>query len=409
MNDSQIRLSASTLSPGEIDADWLLAAIPENGAPSPALAVLDAKLGGIVSMLRERGDFAGKAGELLALHAPAGIKAKRLLLIGIGKLEQASRRTLHDVAAAALKSITGKKLARVALVIPDAAGVTLEQRVLAFGVGAIQGSHGPGIKKTEPSRHPPNEMVLAVPAGSNIDAALRRAAIEGDALTLARSLVNAPPCELYPETFASKAEDIARRLAIDCDIWDEHRLATEGMGAILGIAQGSTRPARLAILRYRGGGDKTLAYVGKGVTFDSGGLSLKTNEQMLDMKCDMAGAAAVLASLQAIAELKLKVNILAVMPLVENMPSGYSVKLYANVLKSLGSCKTIEILNTDAEETPHSGRRSRLRRRTEGRSHRRFGHAHRRRDDRAGNRNCGPDEQRRRLGQPSPLRYRPSR
>ncbi len=347
MNDSQIRLSASTSSPADIEADWLVAAVPEGGALSPALAALDAKLGGGVSILRERGDFAGKPGELLALHAPAGIKAKRLLLIGIGKAEEASRRTLHDAAATALKSITGKKAGRVALLVPETAAVTLEQRVLAFGVGAIQGSHGPGVKKTEPSRYPPEEVVLAVAAGSNVGDALKRAAIEGDALTLARALVNAPPCDLYPEMFAAKAADIARRLGIECDIWDERRLATEGMGAILGIAQGSTRPARLAILRYRGGGTKTLAYVGKGVTFDSGGLSLKTNEQMLDMKCDMAGAAAVLASLQAIAELKLQVNILAVMPLVENMPSGYSVKL-GDVLKSR-SGKTIEILNTDAE------------------------------------------------------------
>jgi leucyl aminopeptidase len=348
MNDSRVRISASTLSPAEIEADWLVASLGENEvAHPPALAALDTKLGGIVTTLRERGDFTGKAGELLALHAPAGIKAKRLLLVGIGKVEEASRRTLHDAAATALKSITGKKFARAALLIPDLSGVTLEQRILAFGVGAIHGSHGPGIKKTEPSRFPPEEIVLAVPAGSNVDAVMRRATIEGDALTLARTLVNTPPCELYPETFAAKAADISRRLGIECDIWDDRRLATEGMGAILGIAQGSTRPARLAILRYRGGGGKTLAYVGKGVTFDSGGLSLKTNEQMLDMKCDMAGAAAVLASLQAIAELKLKVNILAVMPLVENMPSGYSVKL-GDVLKSR-SGKTIEILNTDAE------------------------------------------------------------
>jgi leucyl aminopeptidase len=347
MNDSLIRLTSASTPAADVEADWLVCSAFEDAPPSPALAALDARLGGVISRLREAGDFAARPNELLPLHAPAGIKARRLLLLGLGKLDDAGRRAWHDAAATALRSITSKKFARVALVVPQTPRTSPENAVLAFGVGAIQGSHGAGVKKTEPSRHPPTEIVLVVPTGSNVDAAVRRAAIEGDALTLARRLVNTPPCELYPETFAAEAASIAREAGIDCVIWDEGRLAAEGMGAILGIAQGSTRPAGLAILRYRGGGAKTLAYVGKGVTFDSGGLSLKTNEQMLDMKCDMAGAAAVLASLQAIAALKLPVNVLGVMPLVENMPSGYAVKL-GDVLKSR-SGKTIEILNTDAE------------------------------------------------------------
>ena len=345
MNDSGIRLTTSTLPLADVEADWLVAGIGES--PSPALAYRDVRLGGAIARLHEAGDLTGKANELLTLHAPVGIKAKRLLLVGLGKTEEISRRTLHDAAATALRSITGKKFARVALAVPELATVAIDEAVLAFGVGAIQGSHGPGVRKTEPSRNPPQEIVLVVPAGKNVEAAVRRAAVEGDALTLARSLVNTPPCDLYPETFAAKISDIARELGIDCDIWDEGRLAAERMGAILGIAQGSVRPARLAILRYNGGGTKTLAYVGKGVTFDSGGLSLKTNEQMLDMKCDMAGAATVLAAVQAIAQLKVPVNVLAVMPLVENMPSGLAVKL-GDVLKSRNG-KTIEILNTDAE------------------------------------------------------------
>ncbi len=347
MNDSRIRLASVSIPAADVEADWLVAGVFEESAPSPALAALDARLGGVISRSREAGDLSGKANELLTLHAPAGIKARRLLLVGLGKSVEASRRSLHDAGAAALRSITSKKYARIALVVPEIKQVPPEQAVLAFGVGAVQGSHGPGVKKAEPARNPPEEIVLIVPGGAAVEAAVRRAAIEGDALTLARNLVNAPPSDLYPETFAAQIADIARSLGIDCEIWDDRKLAAEGMGAILGIAQGSTRPARLAILRYRAGGSKTLAYVGKGVTFDSGGLSLKTNEQMLDMKCDMAGAAAVLAAVQAIAQLKLPVNVLGIMPLVENMPSGYAVKL-GDVLKSR-SGKTIEILNTDAE------------------------------------------------------------
>ena len=157
-----------------------------------------------------------------------------------------------------------------------------------------------------------------------------------------------PPCDLYPETFATAAADLGRMTGFEVEVWDESRLAAERMGSLLGVAQGSHRPPRLAILRYTGNpGGPTLGLVGKGVTFDSGGLSLKTTEHMVDMKCDMAGAAAVLAGVQAIAELKLPVNVLGVMALVENMPSGKALKL-GDVLTARNG-KTIEVLNTDAE------------------------------------------------------------
>jgi leucyl aminopeptidase len=181
-----------------------------------------------------------------------------------------------------------------------------------------------------------------------VESSVRRAAVESVAVGLARELVNTPPCDLYPETFADRARRVAGRAGVECIILDDAALRAERMGALLGIAQGSDRPPRLVLLRYTGSPDaKTLGLVGKGVTFDSGGLSLKTNEQMSDMKCDMAGAAAVLGAVTAAGELKLPVNILGVMALVENMPSGRAVKL-GDVLTSR-SGKTIEILNTDAE------------------------------------------------------------
>lgn len=347
MNESHSRITSSTLPLSEIEADWLVVGLWEDESLSPNLAAFDKKLGGAISHLRVAGDATGKLFELLPLHTPNGIKAKRVLFVGLGKANAASRRFLHDAAVAALRSITGKKYTRIALAVPEIASVPFDLALLATAVGAIQGSHGPGLRKKEPSRYAPDEVVLAIPPSVNSEAALARARAEADALTLARRLVNSPPSELYPETFAAQIADIAKQVGLECDIWDEHRLAKERMGAILGIAQGSTRPARFAILRHRGGKGKTLAVVGKGVTFDSGGLSLKTNEQMIDMKCDMAGAATVLAAMQAIAQLKLPVNVLGLMPLVENMPSGFAVKL-GDVLTARDG-KTIEILHTDAE------------------------------------------------------------
>lgn len=349
MNDFRPQLSLSFETPADEAADWLVVGAFEDGA-STVWNALDERTSGLLGKLRAAEDFTGKALSMLTQHGPRGIKAKRLLLIGLGKQESANRRTLHDAAAAALRAITARAFDRVAVAIPKITNVSPEDAVLAFGVGAVQGSIGPGIRQSEPSRRAPGEIVLIAPPGSkktSLKDVLQRAQVEAEAQTLARRLVNTPPCDLYPETFAAQAAEIARREEIECEIWDDRRLAGENMGAILGVAQGSTRPARFVVLRYHGGGKKTLAYVGKGVTFDSGGLSLKTNEQMLDMKCDMAGAATVLAATEAVARLKLPVNLLTVMPLVENMPSGYSVKL-GDVLKARNG-KTIEILNTDAE------------------------------------------------------------
>lgn len=350
MSDFRPQLSLSFELPADEVADWLVLGAFEDGNASPSWSAIDERVSGLLTKLRTSEDFTGKALTTLTLHAPRGIKAKRLLLVGLGKQASASRRAIHDTSAAALRVITTRQFDRVALVLPKVASVSPDDSVLACGVGAIQGSVGPGIRQSVPGRFAPQEIVLIAPSSSKKTAlreVLQRAQAEGEALTLARRLVNTPPCDLYPETFAAQIADIARQSDIECEIWDDRRLAAENMGAILGVAQGSTRPARFAILRYQGGGKKTLAYVGKGVTFDSGGLSLKTNEGMLDMKCDMAGAATVLAATQAVAQLKLPINLLTVMPLVENMPSGYAVKL-GDVLKARNG-KTIEILNTDAE------------------------------------------------------------
>jgi leucyl aminopeptidase len=223
--------------------------------------------------------------------------------------------------------------------------------VLAVGAGLFQGSYGPGLRKSKPGRFAPKQAVVIAPptaAAAEVTQAARRAHAEGQAVTLARELVNLPPCDLYPESFADRARQVAGAVGVECVVLDEHQIERERMGSLLGVARGSERPARLVVLHYRGGkADKSLALVGKGVTFDSGGLSLKTNDQMIDMKCDMAGAAAVLGAFQAVAALQMPVNLLGVLPLVENLPSGRAMKL-GDVLHARNG-KTIEVLNTDAE------------------------------------------------------------
>jgi leucyl aminopeptidase len=336
----------------EIQSDWLIVGASEGQEFGGAVARLDVALGGTLSRLRETGDITGKANEITTLLAPKGIVSQRVLVVGLGHPDKTGPAELAGAASAAARAITGKQYERIAFALPEnASGLNWEAVTLAAGVGLAQGCVGPGIRKTTTERFAPTELWLVAPPSSpavEIRRAAQRADVEARAVILARELINMPPCELYPETFAQRARQAVEATGITCEVFDEHRLEAERMGSLLAVARGSDRPARLVVLRYRRGGNgRTLGLVGKGVTFDSGGLSLKSTEHMVDMKCDMAGAAAVLAAINAVAELQVPVDLLGVMPLVENLPSGKSMML-GDVLRARNG-KTIEVLNTDAE------------------------------------------------------------
>ncbi len=335
----------------EINADWLILGAWEGEAFSGAAAGLDSRLDRSLSRLVETGDISGKAKEITTLLNCKGIAAARVLVVGLGKRDRVERAELPAVAAAAARALSTKAYHRLALALPEnVPGLSPEYVAYALGIGLIQGCESAGLRKSKADRFLPREFVLAAPPDAPaklIQQGAERAAIEGRGVSLARELVNTPPCDLTPETFAVRAQEVARAAGVECLVLDERSLEGERMGALLAVARGSDLPPRLVVLRYRGGTGKTLGLVGKGVTFDSGGLSLKTNDQMVDMKCDMAGAAAVLGAVQAIAGLRLSVNVLGIMALVENLPSGKAMKL-GDVLHARNG-KTIEVLNTDAE------------------------------------------------------------
>jgi leucyl aminopeptidase len=344
-----MRLSLTASPLPSVSADWLVLPVWEEGLGEAAQEA-DRHLNGRLARLGQTNDLTGKPNELMPLYEVGGLAASRLLAVGLGKRDQLARHKLIKSGFAASKFICGKKRALVAAALPDAAkDLSLSDVLLNFAAGLLQGCHGPGIRQSEPGRFAPEELLIVAPELSKeLEAAVKRAEIEGRAVLLARELVNMPPGEKHPEAFSRRIQDLARTASVGCTILDENQIRQERMGCLLGVSQGSSRPPRLAVLEYRNGGNKPmLGFVGKGVTFDSGGLSLKTNEQMLDMKCDMAGAAAVIAAVQAIAELKLPVNVLAVTPLVENLPSGTAIKL-GDVLTARNG-KTVEVLNTDAE------------------------------------------------------------
>lgn len=335
----------------QTSAEWLVVGVWEDLPHDPSISALDAALGGELTRLRESQDFQGKSGSRLTIYRPHNLDASRLLLVGLGKRADATRTNLHANSAAAIRSITGKAIGRVALVIPvPPPALPWSVALLAVSVAAIQAGSGPGQFKATPSRFMPADIALIVTAPwlKESQTLLPRVVAEGEAMILTRSLVDLPPSDLNPTSFANIALELGGRFQFGCQVLDDAGLREQSMGAILAVAGGSDQPARLVTLEYRAGNDRpTLALVGKGVTFDSGGLSIKTSEQMSDMKCDMAGAATVLATVCAVARLKLPINLLGILPLVENMTGGGAMKL-GDVLRTR-SGKTVEVLNTDAE------------------------------------------------------------
>ena len=334
-----------------VSADWLIVTLTEQGEFAPDVAALDAALGGRLTRLREAGDLTGKAGDLLELRDAIGNGPQRILIAGLGPADKLNRAALDKSLMAAVRRISTKQYAHVAAALPvsaDGPAAAAQVTAAALQVGCV----GQGLYRREPERFEFGRATIIAPPdapAADVETGAQRGRIVGQAVNLARELVNRHPGELYPETFARRAEQAAAQFGLQCDILDELRLRQERMNSLLGVAQGSTRPPRVVVLEYRGAApDAPLwGWCGKGVTFDSGGLSLKPTDGMKTMKCDMSGAAAVLAAMTAVAQLKLPVNLIGVMGLVENMPSGSSYKL-GDVLTARNGV-TIEVLNTDAE------------------------------------------------------------
>jgi leucyl aminopeptidase len=323
-------------------ADAIVIGIHADAALSGPAEEFNRASGGLLARLVEAKEISGKKCDTATLLAPPGVKAKVAVVVGLGPKESFDRGTAFRAAGAAAKTLAAKERGRIAFFLADNWPA---ETVAAATCGSIVGCVGQDLYRAKKNRHPFGEIVWA-----DVDEhAVQRGQILGEAVNLTRRLVNEPPSEMYPESFALEAEKVARACGIAIEIWDKAKLEAERCGSLLAVARGSEREPRLVILKYSGGPADAapLALVGKGVTFDSGGLSIKPTDGMKTMKCDMAGAATVLGAMQAIARLKLPVNVVGLCGLVENMVSGNSYKL-GDVLRAR-SGKTIEVLNTDAE------------------------------------------------------------
>ncbi|MGZ4618293.1 MAG: leucyl aminopeptidase [Frankiaceae bacterium] len=291
-------------------------------------------------------DFGVRGGvdEVTRLPAPEAVRARQILVVGVGKRERAQDpQALRHAAGVAVRAMSGRERGGFALPAdePGAAAAVAE--------GALLGAYSFDLYRSEsPSRKAPvGSVVIARRAGS-ADEVLARAEILCRSVALARDLVNTPPADLAPTDFAERAAEEATLLGLACQVWGETALRDAGFGGILGVGQGSTRPPRLVRIAWPGsGGGPSVALVGKGITFDSGGLSLKPPQSMEWMKTDMAGAAAVLGAVLAAARLALPVAVTGWLPLAENMPSGSATRP-SDVLTMYGGMR-VEVLNTDAE------------------------------------------------------------
>ena len=288
----------------------------------------------------------GKLGEITKVPGTGLVKARMIVAVGLGDARILDYEKVRRTAGAALRSLAG--ITSVAIIVTDPDGPRIE----AIATGALLGNYSFTAFRgaTAPSQPTPVQkiMITGDPKDKEQAAALARAEVIAEAVNFARDLVNTPPSALPPEEIAQQAIEAVRKLPVQVEVWDEDALARDEFGGILAVGQGSANPPRLIRLEYAPKGAKrTLAIVGKGVTFDSGGLSLKPPKAMETMKCDMSGAAAVIAAVAAIARLKLKVNVVGWIPTVENMPGG-GAQRPGDVITIFGG-RTVEVLNTDAE------------------------------------------------------------
>jgi len=295
------------------------------------------------------GDVSGKNFELTWLHKPAGVKAKRLLLLGGGKAEKFSSSDLRKLAGAAVRALKPRKLRSLAFVLPDA--VPEEDAVRAVVEGAIVGDFDPDTYKSDRKDQRVESLtVVAFGDQSSLQRALDEARSVAESQNFTRSLVNEPANRMTPTILAQRAQEMCKETGLKCEVYGADKIKELKMGAFWGVAQGSDEPPALIVMRYEPAGapeKPVLGLVGKGITFDTGGISIKPADGMEKMKYDMAGGATMIGVMRAIALLKPKVKVIGIVCATENMPSGKAQK--PGDIQTAMSGKTIEIINTDAE------------------------------------------------------------
>jgi leucyl aminopeptidase len=323
-----------------------------SGRPLDGVAKeIDSALDGVIADALASGEVRGKLGDHMLFYAK-GRPFRRVLAISLGEAASFEPASLARYAGTAVRYLGRRKVETIAIALPpEAAG--REAACASFvAEGAITGSFDTTLYQERPERALATSEVAVSGAGfdaEEIDRGIARGTAIGEAVNLARRLAVTPANDMTPTRLAEEAEKVAQRTGLEIDVLDEARARREGMGSFLSVAQGSAQPPKFIVLRYNGdpASKELLALVGKGITFDTGGISIKPAERMEDMKYDMSGGAGVIAAMRAIAALKLKLNVVGIVPATENMPGGKATKP-GDVFTAMNG-KTIEVINTDAE------------------------------------------------------------
>ncbi|TMG86501.1 MAG: leucyl aminopeptidase [Betaproteobacteria bacterium] len=328
----------------------------DNRKPSLSADLIDRASGGYISEIIRRGDMEGKLGSTLLLHNVRGTLADRVLLVGLGKERDFRESEFRSAVRAAVRLLneTGSYEAVVYLTEEKVKRREVAWRVEHAVVVAMEAVYRFDQMKSQPAevRRPLRKLTLSVPQRSDLgdgEAAAARGLAISHGMDLARDLGNLPGNICTPAHLAERAQALAQDLGFKCEVLERNQLEELKMGSFLSVTNGSDQPPKFIVLEYSGAGkkQKPCVLVGKGITFDSGGISLKPGLDMDQMKFDMCGAASVFGTFAAIAELKAKINLVGLVPACENMPNGRATKP-GDIIKSM-SGQTIEILNTDAE------------------------------------------------------------
>jgi leucyl aminopeptidase len=341
----------------QIEADAIVVNLFEGvGQPTGATAAVDKALDGAISFLINQGEIKGKFGEVSVVHAfgkPRPVGAGIVAIAGLGKPQDFSVDRVRGVAGEFCRALRKLNCHKIATILHGAGvgGIDFEASAQAIVEGAFLGLYS-FTKYKKPEYEDIEEMLMVVREGGSapiLEPAIGKGKVVAAATNSARDMVNEPANFMTPSQMAEAAREMADKYNLEFKVFEVEDVEAMGMGALLGVAKGSSQPPKLIILSYKGDkrSEKALGFLGKGITFDSGGISIKPSEGMSEMKEDMAGAAAVMTALGAIAQLKLEINATAVIPATENLPSGTALKP-GDVLKAMNG-KTIEVISTDAE------------------------------------------------------------
>jgi leucyl aminopeptidase len=321
--------------------------------PEGEAAAADKALDGAITQLIKKGDIKGKLNEVTLIHSLGRLPAGRIVVVGLGKKRKLDTNKIRGAVGESCRYLRGKGITSVAGTVPGAGinDIGTDDVVQAITEGAMLGLYTfkRHITKKESQRSEIKTYTIIGRGKGRLESVIEKGKILAEAANWARDMINEPSNFMTPNDMAMAARQLAEKYGLEVEVFEKEKIQELGMGGLLGVSQGSHQPPRFIVLSYKGNasGKIDLVLAGKGVTFDSGGISIKPSNGMEEMKGDMAGGASVMAALMAVARLSPKINVTALVPATENLPSGTAIKP-GDIITAMNG-KTIEVLNTDAE------------------------------------------------------------